>query len=135
MIPSHFPAMLPDLPAALLPFIGDVPISGTKQQPLLMFFGEILPGSFQIDVERFGDALVNVFARATHGAEFTDDRETAIRERLRRIGMSKLGIESIARAQTVAVQTHSLRAIETEELRGRRVVTLVAKSAGVVGGE
>ena len=38
-------------------------------------------------------------------------------------------------AETVAVQAHAERAVETEELRARRLITPVAMQAGIVGGE
>ena len=86
-----------------------------------------------VDVERLGDAFEDVLAPAPHAAQWPDDRDGAVVEAERRIGDHQVGIERIARAETVAVETHAVRTVEAEQLRRRWFVALVAMGAGIMG--
>ena len=135
-MPFPLAAVLPDVAAALLPFVGDVPVAGAVQkQRCWCSAGRSPPRRLQVDAERLGHALEDVPAPAAHAAHRPDERDRPVEEAQRRVGNQQIGIEGEAVAEAVAVGTHALRTVEAEELRAGRLVALVAVRAGVVGRE
>ena len=100
-----------------------------------MLLRQVPPRSLQVDFQGVGDALVYVFPPTAHALHAADNRDGAVEERDRRIGDQQFGVKSIARAQAIAIGTHSLRAVEAEELRRWRFVTDIAVRAGIVSRE
>ena len=70
--------MLPHHSAALLPFVGDVPVAGAIEEQILVFFGQIAPRFFQIDAQRIGHTRVNMTAPTPHAAQGSDYRNGSV---------------------------------------------------------
>ena len=121
----------------------DVLLSGAPEQGILEFGVEFLPRGFQhgamwqalVPLQRFGHAAIDVPSPAAHLAPRADQFDAALLKRPARTGDQPLGIERVDLPQAAAFGTHSSRAVETEQLRLRRLETQLAVRTGVVGGK
>ncbi len=110
-------------------------IAAPVEEQVLLFRGNRCQGVFKSMPSDLGDALINMTPPAAHAAQFADEWDRSIGETERLIRDQQARIEGEARAQTVTVGTHAVRAVEAEELRTGWLITLVAMRAGVVSGE
>src|SRR4051812_29272933 len=100
--------MLPTSTATLV-VVGDMGIPGAIQQPILLLAGQFVPWNFEIDFETLASPLVNVSTPSAHFAKRADERDGSRGETLGRIGDQQIRVEVIARAQSITIQTHSMR--------------------------
>ena len=137
--PLERAAVFPDT-AAVSPMKDDVPRTGTEQQRFPNLVGQLRPRRLeyrslrqtQIEFQSLGHAIVNVPPPLADIFQWAEqfDRSVPQRQRLIRDQPIQLKLEPLA--ETVAVETHSLRTVETEKLRRRRLVAETAVRAGVV---
>ena len=133
--PFPFAAVLPDGAAAHLPFERDMLVAAPVENPVAMLLGQIAPRRLQIDAKGLGHALEDVLPPSPHAPHAANQRNRPVEKAQRRIGDEQLGGEIVSGAKAVAIQTHSLRTVETKELRAGRLVASVAVRAGITGGE
>ncbi len=72
--------MLPDAAAPLFPFESNVPVTRAKKQPVALFARQFLPGLLQVDTQRVGYALINVFSPTAHAAHAANEWKGAVEE-------------------------------------------------------
>ena len=128
-----FPAMLPDLAAALLPFPDDVGVAASIEKLIPRLSRQLLPGQFEIDSERFANALEDVPPPSAHALERANNWNRAVVNADGWVGNNQVRIKRELVAQAIALRTHPLGIVEAEELWRGRFVTEIAGCAGIVG--
>src|SRR5665213_2677458 len=79
-------AVFPDAAAALLPLEGNVPVAAAVEEQVLLLGRKVFPRRLQVDVERFGQAFIDVPPPPAHAAQRTDEWNRPGREAQRLIG-------------------------------------------------
>src|SRR5262249_54112332 len=133
--PFPLPAVLPHLAAALLPLEDDVSVAAAFEELCLVVPRQLVPGRFHVDAERLRDALEDVLAPPSHSFVRPNQRNRSVIEAEVRVGDNQIGVEGVFGTETVAFRAHSVRTVEAEQLRRRRLVADVAMRAGVVSGK
>ena len=120
----------------------DVAAPHAVQEQFLRGGGDVAPLCFEervfdqteIELDRPSDSLQNVLAPLADRTELAEDRDRPLLDRQRVVGNQTLLHEVEPHAEPGAVGAHSLRTVEAEQLRRRRLVTDAAVRAGVVAG-
>ena len=128
-------AVLPDAAAALLPVIGDVPVAASRAAAIAVLGRQIAAMEFSDRCPASPPRLRRCACASGPCRAAGRQRHGAVIKAQRRIGNEQFGIEGVARAEAVAIQTHAVRTVEAEHLRARRLVAFVAMRARIMGGK
>ena len=124
-----------------VPGVGDILLTRTVQDQVLLFFGKVFPGrlqqrslfEFEDPLHRLGESFVNMTSPPSQLFPRPQNLDRTLFKRPLGIGDQQLRVKGIDVAQSAACFAHPLGAVETEHLWRRRAKADVTCAARVVG--